>query len=172
MPYLGVLEDLGVALDFVLGVRVYCVLRGGVLVDQAVLAGLEHCGRVVCEGAVFLPHWGDGAVAGVRHCVDKVAYGFVGEFMVRIWLVLLSDALLSVDVPLLQVRPNVGYLCSAVMYVITGFGAVGFKEGRQVLLHMPEGMELIPHGCGWLVVLSLGLLFGAAGDGCHAHGCE
>ena len=71
------------------------------LVEEAVLGGLEHRGWVVGEGAVCLPDCGDGAVAGVGHGVVEVAYGFVGEFMVRISLVFLGDALLSVDVPLL-----------------------------------------------------------------------
>ena len=88
------------------------------LVDEAVLGGLQHRGRVVGEGAVCLPDCSDGAVAGVHHGVVQVAYGFVGELMVRISLVFLGDALLSVDVPLLQIRPDVGYLCSAVVYVV------------------------------------------------------
>ena len=40
----------------------------------------------------------------------------MAEFMAQISLVFLGDALLSVDVPLLQVRPNVGYLRSAVVW--------------------------------------------------------
>ena len=41
-----------------------------------------------------------------------------------------------------------------------------------MLLCVPEGMEHISQGCGWLVLLSLGLLLEAAGDGSRAHGCE
>ena len=41
-----------------------------------------------------------------------------------------------------------------------------------MLLRMPEGMEHISQGCGWLIVLSLGLLLEAAGDGGRAHCCE
>ena len=151
---------------------VQCVLAGGVLVEEAVLGGLGHRGRVVCEGAVCLPHCGSGAVAGVGHGVVEVAHGFVGEFVARMSLVFLGDALLSVDVPLLQVRPDVGYLHFAVVYVVVGMQGIGVEEGCQVLLCMPEGMEHISQGCPWLVVLSLGLLLELAGDGGRAHGCE
>ena len=85
------------------------------LVEEAVLGGLEHCGRVVGEGPVFLLNCGDGALAGVCHGVVEVAYGFVGRFAARISLAFLRDALLSVHVPLLQVRPDVGYLRSAIV---------------------------------------------------------
>ena len=53
---------------------------------------------------------GDGAVAGVGHGIVEVADGLVGEFMLRIRLVLFGDALLPVDVPPLQVCRGVGYL--------------------------------------------------------------
>ena len=43
------------------------------------------------------------AVAGVGHGVVEVADGLVGEFMLRIPLVFLGDALLPVDVPQQQV---------------------------------------------------------------------
>ena len=109
LPPLGVVEDLREAIDFGLGVRVQCVLGGCVLSEEAVLGGLEHCGWVVGEGAVLLSDCGDGAVAGVGHGVVEVANGLVGEFMLRIPLVFLGDALLPVDVPPLQVCPGVGY---------------------------------------------------------------
>ena len=134
-------EDLREAVDFVLGVRLQCVLRGCVLMEEAVLGGLEHGGWVVGEGAVRLPDRGDGAVAGVAHGVVEVAEGFVGEFMLRIPLVLLGDALLPVDVPPLQVRPDVSYLLPAVVYVAAGLRVVVAQEGRQLLLRMPEVME-------------------------------
>ena len=123
-------EDLGEAFDFVLGVCGQCVFGGGVLVEKGVLGGLEHRGRVVGEGAVCLPDCGDGAVAGVDHCVVEVVYGSVGNFMARISLVFLGNALLSVDVPLLQVRPDVGYVHIAVVYVLAGLQGVGAEEGR------------------------------------------
>ena len=91
-------EDLTEAFDSVLGVSVQCVLGGGVLVEEAVFGGLEHCGRVVAVGAVCLPNCADGAVAGVGHGVVEVAYGFVGDFLAHIWLAFLGDALLSADV--------------------------------------------------------------------------
>ena len=50
--------------------------------------------------------------------------------MSRIPLVLLGDALLSVDVPLLQISPNVGYLRPAVLYVVAGLPGVGVEEGH------------------------------------------
>ena len=68
-PLLGVVEDLREAVDVVLGVRVHCVLGGGMLMEEAVLRGLEHSGRVVGEGAVRPPDRGDVAVAGVGHGV-------------------------------------------------------------------------------------------------------
>ena len=46
------------------------------------------------------------------------------------------------------------------------------EEGRQLLLCMPQDMEHVSQGCGWLVVLSVGYLLQAAGDGGRAHGCE
>ena len=39
-------------------------------------------------------------------------------------------------------------------------------------LRMPEFMEHVSQGCGWLVVLSVGLLLETAGDSGRAHGCE
>ena len=103
LPPLGVVEDLLEAVDFGLGVRVQCVLGGRVLSEEAVLGGLEHCGWVFGGGAVLLSNPGDGAVAGVGHGVVEFADGLVGEFMLRIPLVFLGDALLPVDV-----RPLVG----------------------------------------------------------------
>ena len=172
MPPLGVVEELREAVDFGLGVCVQCVLGGRVLTKEALSGGLEHSGWVVGEGAVLLPDRGDGAVAGVGHGVAEVADGFVGEFMLRIRFVLLGDALLPVDVPLLQVCPDVGYLRSAVVDVAAGFGGVGVEEGRQLVLRMPEVMEYVPPGCGRSVVLSVGVLLETAGDGGCAHGCE
>ena len=55
LPPLDVVEDPREAVDFGLGVWVQCVLGGGVLPEEAVLGGLEHCGWVVGEGAVLLP---------------------------------------------------------------------------------------------------------------------
>ena len=141
LPPLDVVEDPREAVDFGLGVWVQCVLGGRVLPEEAVLGGLEHCGWVVGEGAVLLQDRGDGAVAGVGHGVVEVADGLVGEFMLRIPFVFLGDALLPVDVPPLQVCPDVGYLRPAVVYLAAGFGAVGVEEGRQLLLCMPEVME-------------------------------
>ena len=172
LPPLGVVEDLREAVDFVLGVRVHCVLARCVLMEEAVLVGLEHGGWVVGEGAVFLPEGGDGAVAGVGHGVVEVVDGFVGEFMLCIPLVLLGDALLPVDVPLLQVRPDVGYLRPAVVYVAAVLRGVGVEEGRQLLPRMLEVMEYVPQGRGWLVVLIVGVLLETAGDGGCAHCCE
>ena len=37
---------------------------------------------------------------------------------------------------------------------------------------VPEGMEHILQGCGWLVVITLGLLLEAADDCGHLHGCD
>ena len=137
-------EDLREAVNFVLGVCVQCVLGGCVLMGEAVLGCLEHGGSVVHEGAVLLLDHGDGAVAGVAHGVVEVADGLIGEFMLRIPFVLLGDALLPVDVPLLQVRPDVGYLCPAVVYVAAGLRGVDFEEGRQLLLRLPEVREHVP----------------------------
>ena len=144
LPPLGVVEDLRESVDFVSGVRVQCVLGGCVLMEEAVFGGLKHGGWVVGEGAVLLPDRGDGAVAGVGNGVVEVADGLVGEFMLRIPFVLLGDALLPVDVPLLQVRPDVGYLCPAVVYVAAGLRGVDVEEGRQLLLCTPEVMEHVP----------------------------
>ena len=131
-------------MDFGLGVRVQCVFGGRVLTEEAVLGGLEHGGWVVGEGAFLLPDRGDGAVAGVAHGVVEVADGFVGEFVLRILFVLLGDALLPVDVPLLQVCPDVGYLRSAVVDVAADLGGVSVEEGRQLLICMREVMEHVP----------------------------
>ena len=114
------------------------------LSEEAVLGGLEHCGCIVREGAVPLSDRGDGAVAGVGHGVVEEADGLVGEFMLRIPLVFLGDAMLPVDVQPLQVCPGVGYLRPAVVYLSAGLGGVGVEEGRQLLLRMPEVMEHVP----------------------------
>ena len=165
-------EDLRGAVDFVSGVRVQCVLGGDVLMEEAVLGGLKHAGRVVCEGAVRPPDCADDVVAGVGPGVIEVADGFVGEFILRIPLVLLGDALLPLDVPLLQVCPDVGYLRSAAFSVAAGSQGVSVEKGSHLLLRMPEVMEHVSQGCGWLVVLSVWVLLEAAGDGGCAHGCE
>ena len=144
LPPPGVVEDLREAVDFALGVCVQCVLGGRVLFEEAVLGGLEHGGWVIGEGAVLLSDRGDGAVAGVGHGVVEQADGLVGEFMLRIPFVFLGDALLPVDVPLLQVCPDVGYLRPAVVDVSAGSEGVGVEEGRQLLLRMPEVMEHVP----------------------------
>ena len=153
-------EDLRKAFDFVLGCGVQCVLGGGVLVEEAVLGGLEHRGRIVNDGAVWLSDSGDGAVAGVGHGVNEVADGFVGEFMLRIPLMFLGDALLSVDVPLLQVHPDVGYLRPAVVYVVARYGGVGVEEVCQSLLHMPEVREHVPQGLWAASRLQCGVVVG------------
>ena len=124
MSPLGVVENLRKAVDFGLGVRVQCVLGGSVLVGEVVLGGLEHDGRVAGERAVCLPGRGDCAVESVAHGVFEVAGGFVWEFMSRILLVLLGNALLPLDLPLLQVHPDVGYLRPALGYVVAGFCGV------------------------------------------------
>ena len=164
MPPLGLVEDLREAVDFVFGVRVQCVLAGCVLMEEAVLLGLEHSGWAAGEGAVLLPDRGDGAVAGVGHGVVEVADGLVGEFMLRIPLVLLADALLPLDVPLLQVRPDLGYLPPAVVDVAAGLAGVGVEEGRQSLLRMPEVMDHVLQGRGWPIVLGVGVLLESTGD--------
>ena len=144
------------AVEFLLGVRVQCVLGGCVLMEEAVLDGLEHGGSVVGEGAVLLPDRGDCVVAGVGHGVVEVADGIVGEFMLRIPFLLLGDELLPVDVPLLQVCPDAGYLRPAVVDVAACLGGVSVEEGRQLLLRMREVMEHVPQNCGRPVVLSMG----------------
>ena len=171
-PPLGVVEDLREAVDFGLCVRGQCVLGGRVLLEEAVLGGLEHGGWVVCEGAVLPPDGGDGAVDGVGHGVVEVADGLVGEFLLRIPFVLLGDALLPVDMPLLQVCPDVGYLRPAVVDVAAGLGGVSVEEGRQLLLRMPEVMEHVPQDRGRSVVVSVGVLLETAGNGACAHGRE
>ena len=172
LPPLRVVEDLREAVDLVFDFRVQCVPDGCLLMERAVLGSLEHAGLVIGEGVVPLPDHADCAVAGVGHSVVEVAEGLVGEFMLRIPFVLLGDALLLVNVPLLQVRPDVGYLCPAVVYVAAGLRGVDVEEGRQLLLRMPEVMEHVPWGRGWLFVLSVGVLLETAGDGGCAHGCE
>ena len=172
LPPLGVVEDLREAVNFGMGVRVQCVLGGRVLLEEAVLRGLEHGGWVVGEGAVLLPDRGDGAVAGVGRGVVEVADDLVGEFVLRIPFVLLGDALLPVDVPLLQFCPDVGYLRPAVVDVAVGLGAVGVEERRQLLLRMPEVQEHVPQGRGQSVVISVGVLLETAGYGGCAHGRE
>ena len=172
MPPLGLVEDLREAFLSVFGVGVQCVFGGGMLVKEAVLRGSEHRGRFVGEGAVWLPDCSDDVVAGVGHGVVEVADGFAGEFMLRIPPVFLGDALLSVDEPLLQVRPDVAYLCPAVVYVVANWGAVGLEEDCQSLLCMREVMEHVSQGCGWLDVHSVWLLLETAGDGGRACGCE
>ena len=162
LPSLGVVEDLREVVNFGLGVRVQCVLGGCVLLKEAVLGG--HGGWVVGEGAVLLPDCGDGAVAGVGHGVVEGVDGLVGEFMLRILFVLFGDALLPVDVPLLQVCPDVGYLRPAVVDVAAGRGGVGVEEGRQLLRRMPEVTEHVPKGRGRSVVLSVGVLLETAGE--------
>ena len=144
LPPLGVVEDLREAVDFILGVCVQGVLGGCVLMVEAVSGGFEHSGRVVDGGASLLPDRGDGPVAGVGHGVVQVVDGLVGEFMLRIPFVLFGDALLPVYLPLLQVRPDVGYLCPALVYVAAGLRGVDVEEGRQLLLRMPEVMEQVP----------------------------
>ena len=144
LPPLGVVDYLREAVAFGLGVGVQCVLGRRVLLEEAVFDGLEQSGWVVDQGAVLMSDRGDGAVAGVGHGVVEVADGLVGEFMLRVPFVLLGDALLPVDVPLLQVCPDVGYLRPAVVYLAAGLGGVGVEEGRQLLLRMPEVMEHVP----------------------------
>ena len=172
LPPLDVVEDLREAVDFGLGFRVQCVSGGCVLLEEAVFAGFVHGGWVVRERAVLLPDSGDGAVGGVCHGVAEVADGLVGEFVLRIPFVLSGDALLPVDVPLLQVCPDAGYLRPAVVDVAAGWGVVGVEEGRQLLLRMPEVMEHVPQGRGRSVVLGVGVLLEPAGDSGWAHGCE
>ena len=172
LPSLSVVEDPRSAADFALGVRVQCVLGGRVLLEEAVLGGLEHGGCVVGERAVLLPGCRDGALAGVGHGVVEVTDGLVGEFMLRILFVLFGDVLLPVDVPLLQVCPDAGYLRPAVVDVAAGRGGVGVEEDCQLLLHMPEVMEHVPQGRGRSVVLSVGVLLETASNSGCAHGCE
>ena len=141
LPPLGLVEDLREAVGFGLGVRVQCVFGGRVLQEEAVFSSLEHDGWVVGEGAVLLPDRGDGVVADVGHGVVEVADALVGEFMLRIQFVVLGDALLPVDVPLLQVCPDVGHMRPAVVHVSAGLRGVRVEEGRQLMLRMPEVME-------------------------------
>ena len=150
LPPLGVVEDPRGAVHFGLGVRVQCVLGGRVLPEEAVLGGLEYCGWVVGEGAILLPDRGDGAVAGVSHGVVEVADCLVGEFMLRIPLVFLGDALLPVDVPPLQVCPDVGYLRPAVVYLAAGFGGCRCGGGSPVVALHARGHGACPLGP-WVV---------------------
>ena len=144
LPPLGLVEDLREAVDFGLGVCVQCVFGGCVLLEEAVLGGLEQGGWVVGDEAVLISDRGDGAAASVGHVVLEVADGLVGEFMLHIPFVFLGDALLPVDVPLLQVCPDVGYLRPAGVGVSAGLGGVGVEEVPQLLLGMPEVMEHVP----------------------------
>ena len=66
-------------------------------------------------------------MTAVGHGVIEVTDGLVGEFMLRIPFVLLGDALLPVDVPLMQVCPDAGYLRPAVVDVAVGLGVVGVE---------------------------------------------
>ena len=150
LPPLGVVEHLREAVDFRLGVRVQCVLGGRVLLAEAVLGGFEHGGWVVGEGAVRLSDSGDGPVAGVGHGVVEVADGPSGEFMLRIPFVLLGNALLPVDVPLLQVCPDVGHLGPAVVYLAAGFGGCRCGGGSPVVASHARGHEACPLGP-WVV---------------------
>ena len=150
LPPLGVVEDPREPVDFGLGVRVQCILGGRVLFEEAVLGGLEHGGWVAGEGAVLLSDRGDGAVAGVSHGVVEVADGLVGELMLRIPFVFLGDALLPVDVPLLQVCPDVGYLRPAVVDVSAGWGGCLCGGGSPVVASHARGHGACPLGP-WVV---------------------
>ena len=101
-----------------------------------------------------------------------MADGFAGEFKSRIPLVFFGDALMSVDVQVLQVHSDVGYLRRAVVYERSGFRFVGVEEGHHLLLRTAEVMENFSPGFQGLVVLSVGLLLETAGGGACAHGCE
>ena len=149
-------DDLREAVDFALGVCVQCVLGVCMLIEEAVLGGLEPGGWVVGEGAVYLPDHGDGAVGGVDNGVVQGAVGLRGKYMLCIPFLLFGDALLPEDVPNFQVRPDVRYLRPAVVYVAAGLGGVGVEESRQSLLCMPQVIEDVPQGCGWPMVLSGG----------------
>ena len=92
--------------------------------------------------------------------------------MSRILLLLFDDALLPVDVPLLQGCPDVGYLRPIVVYVVADLRGVSVEAGLQLLLRMPEVMEHVSQGCWWLVVLSVGVFLENTGDSCCAHGYE
>ena len=104
LPPLSVVEDFGEAFDFVLGVWVYCALGGGVLVEEAVLVGLEHCGWVVGEGAVLASDRGNGAVACVGHGIVQVAYGLVLKFVVGVPFMFPGNALCATVACLLGCR--------------------------------------------------------------------
>ena len=88
---------------------------------------------------VVMVRWPVSVMASLRVEGDRV-----GEFMLRILFVFPGDALLPVDVPPLQVCPDVGYLRPAVVYLAAGLGGVGVEEGRQLLLCMPEVTEHVP----------------------------
>ena len=112
--------------------------------EEAVLGGLEHRGWVVGEGSSFLPERGDGAVPSFGQGVAEVADGLVGEFMLRIPFVLLGDALLLVDVPLLQVCPDAGYPCPAVVDVAAGLGGCRCGGGSPVVAWHARGHGACP----------------------------
>ena len=105
-------------------------------------------GWVVGEGAVSLSDRGDGAVAGVGHGVIEVADGLVGEFMLRIPFVFLGDALLPVDVPLLQVCPDVGYQRPAVVDVSAGLGGVGVERVASWCFACQRSWSMSPKAVG------------------------
>ena len=117
-------------------------------VEEAFLGGPEHCGRVVGEGAVFLPDCGDGAEACIGHGIVEVAYGFVGECMARISLVFLGDALLSVAVLLSPCCSPLG----------AGLGGPLPPVGGAEDLRPPPGFPLLVEHPG-LQPPPLGLLF-------------
>ena len=100
--------------------------------EEAEVGALDHRGRVVVEETVVLPDCGDGVLANVGHGVIEVAHGYVGAFVEGISLVFLGHALMYMGVPLLQFCPDVGYLVSAVVYVVAGLWGVGVEEGCQV----------------------------------------
>ena len=123
-------EDLREAFNFVLGVGVQCVLGWVVLVEEAGLGGLEHRGRVVGEGAVWLLDCGDGAVAVVRHGVIEVADGFIGEFMLRIPLVFFGRCAVVSACATVAGPPGCGL--SAPCSDVCGGGCPGVSVWRRV----------------------------------------
>ena len=89
----------------------------------------------------------------------EAAYGFVGEFVARISLVFLGNALLSVGLALLQVSPDVGYLLSTVVYGVAGlWGGVWWKvasycfacqKARSISPRAVGGWSSSAWGCCW-----------------------